>query len=1315
MNKVELRRPWQKWLWGLLLFILVLIPVLLVMGKYWLRDHLEKNLVFGTTEVRMVNPVVSWNLHFRSDSILLQAPKWKASAENLQGNLRFWESLFNLRPNLEVALSQIEIKLPKDSLSAAEKRRRRKNSVAWIFPNLRFPFSCQIRVSQIKILADQKPLADLKQVNVYTQGPKGVALEVEHVFMALVNSDLTTDSQIVETDSISNSSDLQPLDSLPGKLKLTARWFGKSLRYQFQFQNEDGDFLHLEGSHAKSNLKNGEDSVDLKIESTQFYTNQFSKTNIPDFTNLRIQGSVVLDSHLVVRAHSKFTAPAFFLFGAEHIDLKISTADSSGKIVANVKGDSGESLYLQGLCHVSPRDTMSIQEIFKTFTGTFSGNSHNLHMTLGKKKMPLVVEVSRLKIFPGMIAEADIKTKDNSLLHLHAFRDTSWKLNFEGEIDPTETWAKSWTDTNVHFKKAHAEGKIFSGGVAVEAWLQNVQAYGAVADSVYVKQSINKNGYYLLDSRLTWKGDTWPIQGKVEWGKINPGVSGRHVVSLEFNTKHPTYGVIHFTMPTLKNMTVNADGVAIEKLPYTHLNKLLPYQPIVSGDFSWSWLARTGHADIQTMVIYHGQKLKVNAVGNWDSQYFNLTHSAIAYVGSQLNVSGQFQLHGKQFYELKGFGISDIEALGLSANQFDAAKLTDFLGSQYPIKKGFLNGRLDYSANTGFKGQYDVDSLQFRSVHKLYISKLELRGSGNELELFMRTGGSPNLPWLNDSISLTLKNVLGSDPQIHLMAKNDDGLSLNFEGHGLYQKQLEGKLNLSGRALLPGAAGEIKDLSLAAQISVPFTPHFLQTMKLDSGLLQARYAVPGLDTQNISGGITIFNGVIKIDHLEAKNKTEPTLNGEVAVDLNTLGRPKVTAKLQADNLGVQWPGLQKLVLKAATASLIIDSSGLNVHAQIGNADIKTVRDQLNMRGELVNLKVDYFLPFASSKSVYQSAIQRLQVKSEMRNLFFQHKVSFEEIQKYFRSVKSSKKRQHSKPIDLAISLQTQGTANRVETDILRMYFRGELNIHGIYPYTLLSGEFSSLSGELGQSNQSYDISSFDLKWQNNTLEEGRIALEGGKRLKFDCKPETKRTCNVYVMLDGRLDEMAFTYDSDCGSNSGEAIEPSALINSVSRGCFSDQYVAGTGGGNYGEAVVNFLEPTLNEKLSSVGNKYSLGWIKSTQVSGIGTIVSSDTIGGEPVAIGIQSKEKWGMTLKAKTGYHPEKKVPNPWENKVALEWRPPLEKVAHNSEWKKLVRDRVMLEVSAENRPEEKIVDNQEQQIRKQVGLRYHYKFWDLW
>jgi hypothetical protein len=467
-----------------------------------------------------------------------------------------------------------------------------------------------------------------------------------------------------------------------------------------------------------------------------------------------------------------------------------------------------------------------------------------------------------------------------------------------------------------------------------------------------------------------------------------------------------------------------------------------------------------------------------------------------------------------------------------------------------------------------------------------------------------------------------------------------------------------------------------------------------------------------LDTQSFSGSLALRDGRLRIPDLRASDSRGPTLAGEAECDLS--GAPRVTARLRGDDLALSWPGIQKIVLREAQASLTLDSNGLAAEARVGRAEFATSRPPVSARGSLDGVSLQYLQPRSAKDGKGQRPVPELRVKGRLRDFLFKHKIGFRALQKSIVKVKVDKRKKRSKPIDLQLALETAGANNRVETDVLRMAFVGDLAVRGVYPYTLLTGEFSSLKGELGQTSQSYDITDFDLKWQNATVEEGRITVEGGKKLRVNCKPETERTCNVYVKLAGRLDEMAFTYDSDCGANTGENLEPTALINSVSRGCWSEEDVAGAGNGNYGEAVVALLEPTLNAKLTSVGERFTGGWIKRTSVTGIGTTVAKDTTANEPLAIGVETKEKWGMSVKASAGYHPEKREENTWESKVGVQWRPPLEKASGNSEWKRRVRDRVTLEASAETRPEEKIKD-ENQDARMQVGVRYRYKFWNLW
>jgi hypothetical protein len=709
----------------------------------------------------------------------------------------------------------------------------------------------------------------------------------------------------------------------------------------------------------------------------------------------------------------------------------------------------------------------------------------------------------------------------------------------------------------------------------------------------------------------------------------------------------------------------------------------------------------------------------VRAKSQWDAALLTVNDLDVTLAGSTVRLQGAARMGGRQFWQAAKLRLGDIRALSVEAHRFDAARLAPFAGPSWPVARGILDGRFSYADSEGFGGSYRIDDLDLIPLRKrAVLPRVVLEGRGASVVLTARTV-SPAYPWLNDSLRAEVANVLGGAPDITVDGVSADGLKVRFRGRTDGLRSVDGSFSVSGKASLPGGAGEISDVRLGGHVSAPFTGGargVLTAMTLDSGSFAGRYAIPGLDTQSFGGTLSLRDGRLLVQDMHANDRRGPTLSGDGECDFD--GPLRVTARLRGDDLALSWPGVQKIVLRGAQASIRVDSAGLAAEASVDRAEFAASRAPITIRGNLEAMQIAYLQPPAPKGDKGEKAPApgpELHVKARLQNFLFKHKIGFRELQKSIGKVKVDKRKRRAKPIDLQLNLETAGANNRIETDVLRMAFAGDLAVRGVYPYTLLTGEFSSLKGELGQTSQSYDITDFDLKWQNATVEEGRVSVEGRKKLRINCKPETERTCNVYVKLAGRLDEMAFTYDTDCGANSGETLEPTALINSVNRGCWSDEDVAGAGNGNYREAVVALLEPTLNEKLTSVGEKFTGGWIKRTSVTGIGSTVARDTTGNEPLALGVETKEKWGVSVKASAGYHPEKREDNTtWESKVAVQWRPPLEKASENSEWKRRVRDRVTLEASAETRPEEKVT-NENKDARMQVGLRYRYKFWKLW
>ena len=1295
-------------LWALVLSPVALLPTAFAFSRLWLNHHLQRELAFGDFRLRLKNPLLGWDLNFSADAVDVSAPRFALATGRVSADARIWNSVASLKPSLSVSTDTVRIAVEPDSLadSASVARKRKRKPV---FPNLRLPADFRFAAARVEITSGGKPIAIISTPVFYSQGPKGVGFEMAGI-SAVVGA---------RGDSARSGSSRLEWNAYT---HISARWFGKWVRYQMRMQDTLGRFVKLDGERRKSDLRVGSDTVDMSLPDLSLLAPLFRRAP-PDLQGLTLKASLTTGEHRLVHVHAGLSTPPVWVIARQAAEIDVEAEDDDGRLTLNATGPSGELAYLQGRFRLPPADTGGIKAMLPGLAAELSGYTRNLRFRIGRRLLPGDAEIRKLTLSPGLLLSAQVRTRDSSVLDGRAFRvqdsahaggDSSWKVVFGGRADPKETWARAWTDTNVAFKSGRIEAMADRAGLHVETWIQQPRAYGAAADSLYAEQTVNKAGYYLTASRVYGKEAMWPITGQVEWGRrVGGKVVHKSQVSLAFRTQHPRYGWAEYSMPDPRSMSVRVENLEAQKLPYVKLPRLTALAPVVTGIFAWDIEERNGDIDAGATLSYAGQSLEVEANAHWDAALFIAQGLDVTISGSKLHFSGSARLGGRQFWQMGKLELKDVRSLAMEAHRFDASRLAPFLGAGYPVARAALDGRLGYTDSTGFNGQYRIENLDLTPIRKLVaIPRLVLTGQGENLRLEMRTT-STAYPWLNDSLQVEVQGVLGKVPGILVDATSDDGLKVSFHGSSGEFRDIDGIFSVSGNAALPGQAGLIRDVRLGGHYATPFSRDLLKEMVLDSGSFAGRYAIPGLDTQAFSGTMSLRDGRLRIPDLRSENGQGLTLSGEA--DCEVAGAPKVTARLRGENLALRWPGIQKLVLRDADASLRVDSAGLSAEARVGRAEFASSRPPISMHGRLDDVTFQYVQPPAPKAGKAAGPVPTLRVKAKLSDFLFKHKIGFRELQKSIGKVKVDKRKKRVKPVDVQLNLETAGAGNRIETDVLRMAFTGDLAVKGVYPYTLLSGEFSALKGELGQTTQSYDITDFDLKWQNATVEEGRISVEGAKKLRVDCKPETERTCNVYVKLAGRLDEMSFTYDSDCGNNTGESLEPSALINSVNRGCWSDVDVAGAGGGNYGEAVFALLEPTINEKLSSVGDRLSGGWIKRTSVTGIGSAVAKDTAGNEAIAIGVESKEKWGMSVKANAGYHSERNVANPWESKVAVEWRPPLEKASKSSDWKRAVRDRVTLEASAETRPDEPGNVATHQEARKQVGIRYRYKFWNLW
>src|SRR5690606_34319663 len=120
----------------------------------------------------------------------------------------------------------------------------------------------------------------------------------------------------------------------------------------------------------------------------------------------------------------------------------------------------------------------------------------------------------------------------------------------------------------------------------------------------------------------------------------------------------------------------------------------------------------------------------------WDKARLAVERARAEIGGSAVTAYGAVRLKGRQFYELKGLGFSDLESVTLEAGRFDLAKALRAALPEPPLLSGEFQGRFSYSPETGFHGECRADNVQPAATKdRVALRRLRLRGEGDTLNI----------------------------------------------------------------------------------------------------------------------------------------------------------------------------------------------------------------------------------------------------------------------------------------------------------------------------------------------------------------------------------------------------------------------------------------------------------------------------------------------------------------------------------------------------------------------------------------------------
>ncbi len=1259
--------------WVSLGLLILGIPALSFILARVAEQTLRTERHLGDWTFKFSGATISPFLAFRADSAQFQSSHTRIFVSSPSVNLLDWIHLWSGRALIRATVDSAELRIAKDS---------QPSSTVPKFPELRFPLPVSLEWRVLDIRPESGPFISASGAKWRSQGPWGL----KGVFHGRFESKPPTDTAppfLVEADFSAH-----------------AHWFGRSVHYEVEV-SQNTDTIRILGTRNKQSLLFGEDSLRVAISNPKKWI-PVSLTGAPELSGLSLEGKIDWRREKLF-LKSEFHSGEYHVLEPFLWNGSFRYDSTGGSINVDGKGASKQFIHLQGQWKNPP--AWLAKPDWKSYAAKFTGQTGGIRWQIGPHNLPLDFTLTSLHLQPGLVVEGTVITSDSSALDLHWKGDQPRKFEVSGTISPREPWAIIWTDTNVSFHAARVEGEWDVNRFRGTAWMQGVSAYGSEWDSLEADQEVLPTGYYLKDARLYRDGQTFRGSGQVVWAP-NPRHQGP---SLTFKLSHPEYGQLRFAMSNPDSMDAWMEAAQVTRFPYSPLKRFSRFHPQVDGHFSWNHVTGIGQSDASAVFSYQNKELKSRVVASWDRDSLRLAEFELSEGPSQLKGSAVISLGGRSLEALHQIRPDAVGSLQVAVEQIRMGEVLEWMPVGTSKGDGILTGNIQYSRDSGWQGVLRASDVQVPALHGLMdITSLSLSGHGDSLLLTMRTASTKH-PLLADTVEARLFGLHSASPSLAISAHSGP-LFANFNGRIPQWKSLQGNIAVTGRAAL-GAPGFLDQVSLEGPLSFPFAPDADSGIRFSSRQFQLRYIL-AQDTQWLDGHLNYAKNMLTAPDLRVRHSQGGELKGQLEA---RLAEPmSVRFDFAGSKLKLVLPEGQQIEASGVSGNVRWEKgSPLRVNAAAQSGAFLIPGSTLRVKSAIEGLELQASIPPADAP-----ALPTLKVRGRLRDFLFQRKIGFQDAQNFFRSFKSRKDRntsgRHSKPWDLDMQLEAVGANNRINTDVVRFTFLGDLQVKGVYPYTLLNGKISGLQGEIGQAGQAYDLRDFEVKWQNSTLDEGTIFVEGDKKLRTDCKPTTQRTCTIFIKLNGRLSEMNFNYDTDCGQNIGEPASPAVLINSVTQGCYSSEFQSG-GKGRYGEAVVNMLEPAISENLTKGVKWASGGFIESTQLSGLGSLVGGDTASFEPVALEVATREKYRTSLKGKTGYHPERKLADPWEYRLAAVYRIPLDKLAVDSVWQVRLKDRFTLETSVETRPPDVLSQEEGRQVREQAGLRYHYRFWGWW
>lgn len=1248
--------------------VLVCIGIagLFVLAAHFAERFLDGERSLGGAVLQVHAPDVSPWMTFRADSLTVRSDGVRVRVTRPAARLADWSPLHP--GSFSLLLRADSIRVVVDSTGPE----RSKDAPVSVPVVMRFPVPARLEWRALELVAPGMPALRAGAARWSSQGSH--ALEGDFCLDLPASAEGGTP------------------ECVPARAE--ASWFRPLMRYRVEVDGGAELGFRVSGVRAVEDLASGFDSVAFHVARFDGWTDSGAPAlAIP--RDLRVEGRLDWRAD-TVRLDASWSLPPVPPMEAMDWQATVRANGAAGWLALQGRG-TRQAVDARGEFRHPERWTAGLPD-WHEVTGELSGEVRGGDWRIVDWDLPLDFDVLQARLERGGNVSALLRTRDASRVDARWSAARPGRLELQADISPSEAWAVAWTNGNIGWRDAHAQGAWEDGKLRVVAHVREPRAYGASGDSLTADNEVTSSGYFLRRGIVHRDGATYTGSGRVLW----KDPAAPEAVTLRFDAANPAHGRAEIVMRVPGSFTVKAESVYVSRTPYDALRIFADIDPRVHGTFTWDPGAGNGNARVATRLWRSGEPVDAAAELAWRPDSLQVRNLRLEASGGLLEAEGMLPFDGRSLRVTDGIGGLSEGTWAVSAHsvRMSAAALVAGIRDTMPWR-GVLSGSVRHAPATGLRGTASWDDIPLPWAGR--VAGLRLTGLGDSILLEARaeSGGSGTEP---DTAFAMIRNLRGDVPDVRAEGSSG-GFRMELQGILPGWENLRGTVRATGRQALPAPWGALEEIRLEGELVVPLRPEAVRsaTFRAANLTLLHRHAN---DSLQVEARPELVGGVLKASW-EARHGDDMASGGlEAGFD----GRLEIHGSAQR----FSWtlPSSERFDLRDATATFTRDPRGgmdATLVARSGNVLASTAPLRLETGFEQLDARAHVPPPSAATPP-------KLALSVRLQDFFLQRRWGMRDATAFFAGLGRPASRPAqagpARAWELDVNLEATGARNRIDTDVLRMNFIGDARVTGMHPYLLVNGKLTGMQGEVGQPGQSYTLRDFEVRWDNVAAEDGLLTVEGDTRLRADCRPDTRQTCQVAVRLDGRLEEVGFTYETDCGQITGDPVAPAVIISSVAQGCFAAETQGSEG--SYGAAAFAMLEPALNQRLTREVSRGSAGFIKSTQVSGLSALLGSDSTGLESVSLEVESRSVHRVGFKGRAGYHPETKLANPMEYRLAAEYRPPLERIWSDSTWQARVRGRVTVEAAVETRPEGRDLE-EERRVRQRAGLRYRYRFWDLW